>query len=194
MKQNVKLLVRSLVVLVVSTLVCGVAYTYAVTALASLSFPHQARGIELHAKGKNYGNPLIGQTFTSARHLWGRPTIVQPVTSSLLYYAKPSNLSPASSAFARELRMRVAHMRAVSGQGNVPLPVDLVTVSGSGLDPDISPAAAMYQVPRIARARHMAPERVQDIIDRCTTPRLFGIWGEPHVNVLRVNLALDGEL
>ena len=201
MKKNIAIIMKAFGMLVLMSLVCGVLYTYVVTGLANVLFSRQAQGIELHAQGRNYGNALIGENFQDARHLWGRPTIVDASTfvgagaqAPLLYNAKPSNLSPASTTHASLISGRVARIRSVSEQGKEPVPVDLVTGSGSGLDPDISPAAAYYQIPRIARATGYAPTRIRAIIDRYTTQRLWGIFGEPHVNVLKVNLALDGKL
>ena len=201
MKKNMLLIGKAFGMLIIMTLVCGVLYTFAVTGLANLLFSHRAQGSELHAGGQNYGNAALGENFTDARHLWGRFTIVDAGTfegtssqAPLLYNAKPSNLSPASTAYARLISERVARIRAVSEQGQRAVPVDLVTGSGSGVDPDISPAAAYYQIPRIAKATGYSQTRIKAIIDRYTTQRLWGLFGEPHVNVLKVNLALDGKL
>lgn len=201
MKKNILLIGKALGMLIAMTLVCGVLYTFVVTGLSQVLFSRQANGIELHAQGQNYGNALIGESFSDARHLWGRPTLIDAGTftgtgtkSALLYNAKPSNLSPASMAYGRLITSRVAQIWAVSLQGDKAVPVDLVTGSGSGLDPDISPAAAYYQIPRIAHATGYSQTRIKGIIDRYTTQRLWSIFGEPHVNVLKVNLALDGKL
>lgn len=208
---------KAAVFLALATLVCGALYGFAVTGIAQLIFPSRARGESLIVSGKDWGSPLLGQPFNDAGHLWGRPMITdavsfaeQPTSNSVqsslatatrtYFYAVPSNISPASETFDAMVRERVAVVRgaavgksATQSSGVTPkvIPVDLVTCSGSGLDPDISPAAAYYQVPRISQATGISREKIKEVIKRYTTARFLGIFGEPHVNVLRVNGELD---
>ena len=164
-------------------------------------FPDQAAGsIIVGNDGKRYGSELLAQEFTGENYMWGRIMNVDTATftgedGEPLLYSWASNKSPAGEELEALVAERVERLRAANPeQGDEPIPVDLVTCSGSGLDPDISPAAAEYQVQRIADARGMRPEDVQAVIDRYTTGRTFGLFGEPRVNVLKVNLALDGKL
>ena len=187
-------------IFIMFTLICGVLYTGVITGAAQLLFPYQANGSIIEINGKRYGSEVIGQPYADNGHLWGR--IMNPDVSSYtdtdgnpLLYAEPSNISPASEEFKNRVHERVEKLRAADPeQGNSPIPADLVTVSGSGLDPAISPAAAEYQVDRIARTRGISPEAVRYIIEKCTTGRFLGMFGEPVVNVLKVNLMLDGAL
>lgn len=184
----------------ICTLLCGVLYTVVITGLAQVLFPHEAHGSIIVASGKAYGSEYMGQPYTDPGHLWGRVMQVdvstyKDVDGTPLLYAGPSNLSPASASYNVLIAERVARLRAANPeQGTAAVPVDLVTGSGSGLDPGISPAAAAYQVPRIAKARNMSEESVRQIIAQCTTGRFLGIAGEPTVQVLKVNLMLDGIL
>lgn len=187
-------------IFIMFTLICGVLYSGVITGAAQLLFPYQANSSIIEINGKRYGSEVIGQPYADNGHLWGR--IMNPDVSSYtdtdgkpLLYAEPSNISPASEEFRNRVRERVAKLRAADPEkGNSPIPADLVTASGSGLDPAISPAAAEYQVDRIARTRGISPEAVRYIIQKCTTGRFLGIFGEPVVNVLKVNLMLDGVL
>lgn len=194
------LLKSSALLLLVMTVLCGPIYMFTVTAVSQLLFPKEANGSIIEIKGVKYGSALLGQQFTEARHLWGRPMLPQKAavkesTGRPLSYGQPSNLSPASAQFAELTAKRVVEMRKANPQAaTLKVPVELVTVSGSGLDPEISPAAAEYQVPRIASATGRTAESVREIIKRYTTGRFLGIFGEPRVNVLKVNLALDGLL
>ena len=182
------------------TLLCGILYTGFITAGAQLLFPYQANGSLIQMNGRTYGSALIGQPYTDNGHMWGRImqldiSTYKDVDGSPLLYAGPSNLSPAGTEFKKIVAQRVEKLRATDpDKKGTPVPVDLVTDSGSGLDPDISPAAAAYQVSRIAKARGISEIRVKNIIEKCTTGRTFGILGEPTVNVLKVNLMLDGIL
>lgn len=191
---------KALVIFFVFTLLCGVLYTGAVTALAQVLFPEQANGSIIEVDGKQYGCELLGQQYTDGAHLWGRVMNVdvstfRDETGKPLLYAAPSNLSPASEEYAALVSERVEKLReADPGMDETAIPVDLVTCSGSGLDPHISPAAAEYQVSRIAEARGMAEDQVREIIAACTRGRFLGVFGEETVNVLRVNLMLDGIL
>ena len=192
-----KMLGFFLVMLVITSLI----YPAVITAAARAMFPDQATGsIIVGNDGKRYGSELLAQEFTGENYMWGRIMNVDTATftgedGEPLLYSWASNKSPAGEELEALVAERVERLRAANPeQGDEPIPVDLVTCSGSGLDPDISPAAAEYQVQRIADARGMRPEDVQAVIDRYTTGRTFGLFGEPRVNVLKVNLALDGKL
>lgn len=184
--------------LLAMTILCGLVYTVAVTGIGQLLFPKQANGSIIEADGKTYGSALLGQPFTDEGHLWGRIMNVDTTTftdenGNPVLYAWASNLSPASEEYDALVSQRVDALRKANpDMAEAAIPVDLVTGSGSGLDPEISPAAAAYQVSRIAQARGMTEAEVQAVIDRYTTGRFLGIFGEARVNVLRVNLALDG--
>ena len=192
-----KMLGFFLVMLVITSLI----YPAVITAAARAMFPDQATGsIIVGNDGKRYGSELLAQEFTGENYMWGRIMNVDTATftgedGEPLLYSWASNKSPAGEELEALVAERVERLRAANPeQGDEPIPVDLVTCSGSGLDPDISPAAAEYQVQRIADARGMRPEDVQAVIDRYTTGRTFGLFGEPRVNVLKVTLALDGKL
>jgi K+-transporting ATPase ATPase C chain len=181
----------AVVVLVLLTLITGFIYPAVVTGIAQVAFPSQANGSFITVNGAAVGSTLIGQSFADDKYLSGRPSAAgkdgYDGTSSA-----GSNLGPTNKALIDRITASVDEMRAKNGNG--PVPVDLITTSGSGLDPDISPAAAEYQVARIATARAMTPEAVRAVIGRHTTQPLFGFLGEPAVKVLLVNLDLDGLL
>jgi K+-transporting ATPase ATPase C chain len=191
---------RAALFLLICTVVCGALYTGIITLVTQVAFPSQTNGSIIQVDGKNYGSALLGQQYTDAGHLWGRLAVIDTKTFSdadgnALMYAGPTNLSPASDAYQQKVADRVAVLKAADpAEGDTPVPVDLVTASASGLDPDISPAAADYQVARIAEARGISESEVRAIIQRCTTGRFLGLIGEPTVNVLKVNLMLDGIL
>jgi K+-transporting ATPase ATPase C chain len=171
----------------------GLAYPALVTALGGLLFAGEAAGSLVYAAGSAtpVGSSLIGQSFTDPGHFWGRPSASSPQPYSGLA-SGGSNLGPANPALLDAVRERIAALRAADPGNTRPIPVDLVTASGSGLDPDISPAAALFQAGRIARQRGLDVARVEDLVRRQTRPRQWGILGEPRVNVLQLNLALDG--
>ena len=195
-----QIILRAGGMLVVMTLLCGFAYTLLVTGIGQLLFPHQANGSVIEVDGRTYGSQLLGQRFTGEEYLWGR--VMNVDTGSFtdengrpVMYAWASNLSPAGPEFEALVQERVAALHAADpARADVPIPVDLVTCSGSGLDPEISPAAADYQVHRIAAARGLSEDQVRAVVEACTTGRLLGVFGEPRVNVLEVNLTLDGIL
>ena len=195
-----KVLSRAAGLLLCMSLLCGLIYTLAVTGIGQLLFPHQAGGSIIEIDGKTYGSELLGQQFSDDGHLWGRVMYVDVSTltdenGQPVLYAWASNLSPASDEYEQLIAQRVEKLRAADPQADPDnIPVDLVTCSGSGLDPEISPKAAAYQVPRIAAARGVSESEVQAVIDRYTTGRFLGVFGEERVNVLKVNLALDGIL
>lgn len=189
---------RALGVFALFTIVCGLGYTLVVTGVVQLAFPYQANGSLITVDGKVVGSELIGQNFEDEDHMWGRiqnVTIVEGEDGELMAYGTPSNLSPASEEYRQLVDARVKKIRASNPDAGMDaVPVDLVTCSGSGLDPEISPDAAEYQVPRLAKATGKSEGEVREIIAQCTKGRFLGVFGEPTVNVLKVNLMLDGAL
>lgn len=189
---------RALGVFALFTVVCGLGYTLVVTGIAQVAFPYQANGSLIKVDDKIVGSELIGQSFEDEDHMWGRiqnVTIVEGEDGGLMAYGAPSNLSPASDEYRQLVDERVEEIRAANPDADMDaVPVDLVTCSGSGLDPEISPDAAEYQVPRLAMATGKSEGEVRDIIAQCTKGRFLGVFGEPTVNVLKVNLMLDGVL
>ncbi len=184
-------LLPAVALLAALTVVTGVAYPAAVTAVAQVVFPAQANGSMIVVDGKTVGSTLIGQAFSDPKYLWGRPS----GAGADGYDANASagsNLGPTSRDLIDRVTAEVDRLRAANG--NAPVPVDLVTTSGSGLDPEISPTAAEYQVARIAAARGIGETDVRGVIARHTEQPLLGLLGEPRVNVLLVNLDLDGRL
>ena len=191
---------RALAFFLALTILCGGVYTLVCTGLAQLLFPQQANGSIIEVDGKKYGSALLAQQFTGDEYLWGRimnvDTSTFPDTSGApLRDAAPSNHSPAGEELEQLVAARVEHIRAANPEmGDAPIPVDLVTCSGSGLDPEISPAAAEYQIKRLARERGISEHDLRMVIQKYTSGRFLGIFGEERVNVLKVNLALDGIL
>lgn len=189
---------RAFGVFALFTIVCGLGYTLAVTGVAQVAFPYQANGSLIKVDGKIVGSELIGQNFEDEDHMWGRiqnVSIVEGKDGELMAYGAPSNLSPASEKYRKMVDARVDKIRAANPDADMKsVPVDLVTCSGSGLDPEISPDAAEYQVPRLAKATGKSEDEVRDIIAKCSKGRFLGVFGEPTVNVLKVNLMLDGVL
>jgi K+-transporting ATPase ATPase C chain len=189
----------AIVMLIAFTVITGVAYPFAITGLAEAIFPFQARGSLIEQNGKVVGSALIGQVFVDAKYFYGRPsatTAPDPKdpnkTVDAPYNAANSggsNLGPTSKALIERVKADVAKLKA-ENPGS-PVPTDLVTASASGLDPDISPAAALFQVPRVAKARGLPEERIRALVYSQTEGRAFGLLGEPRVNVLKLNLALD---
>ncbi len=186
----------ALALLLALTLVTGVAYPAVVTAIAQVVFPSQANGSMIVVDGKTVGSSLIGQAFSDPKYLWGRPSAAGVSDANPGGYdansSAGSNLGPTSKALIDRVTAAVDQLRAANGNG--PVPVDLVTTSASGLDPEISPAAAEYQVARIARARGISESDVWAVIARHTEQPLLGFLGEARVNVLLVNLDLEGLL
>jgi potassium-transporting ATPase KdpC subunit len=189
----------AILVLLLLTLITGLAYPLAMTEVAGAIFPKQAEGSLIERDGKVIGSALIGQEFKDDKYFHGRPsatTAPDPADSSKTVPAPynaassgASNLGPTSKALSDRLKEDVDKLKAENPSANVP--VDLVTTSGSGLDPDISPEGALFQVPRVAKVRGMPEEKVRQLVAENTSGRLIGIFGEPRVNVLALNLALD---
>lgn len=200
MKTIKSVLPKAAVIFLIFTVLCGVIYTGIVTGIAQVIFPHQANGSMIEVDGKKYGSELLGQQYTDDSHMWGRIINIDVSTykdenGKTLMYAAPSNLSPASEEYGALVSERVEKLRAANpDMDETAVPVDLVTCSGSGLDPHISPAAAEYQIARIAKAQGMTEDAVREIVTECTDGKFLGIFGEDTVNVLKVNLMLDGIL
>lgn len=195
----IKHLLPAVMLTVLLTALTGLAYPLAMTSLAGDLFPYQANGSLIERDGKVIGSELIGQNFTSAGYFHGRPsattdtdpndstkTVPAPYNAS---NSGGSNYGPTSKALVDRV---TDDAKALALENpSTPVPVDLVTTSASGLDPDITPAAALFQVPRVAKARKLAADRLRRLVEENTTARLLGVLGEPHVNVLKLNLALD---
>ena len=203
---------RALGFVVFFTIVLGLVYTLVVTGIAQVFFPYQANGSVITVDGKTYGSELLGQRFEDADHMWGRVTnlsVIDMPDGSQAVYSGPSNSSPAqndamltpadkeaeNSSFQATIDERVQAIKEANPDADLSqVPADLVTNSGSGLDPNISLDAAEYQVARLAKNTGKSEDEIRQIIQKCTTGRFLGIWGEPVVNVLKVNLMLDGVL
>ena len=189
----------AILMIVVMTIVTGLAYPLGMTGLGQLLFPHQANGSLVEKDGKVIGSELIGQVFASDKYFHGRPsatTDTDPNDSTKTVPAPynaansaGSNAGPTSKSLVDRVTEDTAKLKTENP--NAPVPVDLVTTSASGLDPDVTPAAALFQVPRVAKARGVSEERVRQLVDDNTQGRVLGLIGEPHVNVLALNLALD---
>ncbi|VVE87094.1 potassium-transporting ATPase subunit KdpC [Pandoraea bronchicola] len=180
----------ALVLLVLLTLITGGLYPLAVTVVSQVAFPYQANGSLIVNGDKPVGSERIGQQFDAPFYFWGRLSATTPNPYNA-QNSGGSNLGPTNPALADEVKGRIAALREADPSNTSPIPVDLVTSSGSGLDPDISPAAAAYQAARVAKARGLPLEQVEGLIASNTSGRQLGLFGEPRVNVLRLNLALD---
>lgn len=188
---NGGLLRPALVIFGLLSLLTGLAYPLLTTGIAQAVFPAQANGSLLHdAKGMPTGSSLIGQNFTDPGHFWGRPSATGPTPYNAAL-SGGANLGPLNPALVEAVKARVQALRAADPGNTAPVPQDLVTTSGSGLDPHISPEAAHYQAARVARARHLPPEQVGALIQRHTEGPQLGLMGEARVNVVQLNLALD---
>jgi len=179
-----------LVLFVALSVVTGVVYPAVVTAIGQAAFSHQANGSLIERDGKVIGSAIIGQQFDAPGYFWGRLSATTPNPYNA-GNSGGSNLGPTNPALADEVKARIAALHELDPGKRAAVPVDLVTSSGSGLDPDISPAAAAYQVPRVAKERGMSVAEVEAIVARATSGRQFGLLGEPRVNVLKLNLDLD---
>lgn len=186
-----KVIKPAMMMLLMLTLLTGIIYPALVTGLAQLFFPEQANGSVIRdQQGNAVGSTLIGQPFRDSRYFWGRPSATSPVPYNA-GASSGSNLGPNNPVLADAVKERIAALRAADPGNNKPVPADLVTASGSGLDPHISPAAAEYQIRRVAKARHLDPDKLWDLVRTHTEGRQWGIFGEPRVNVLLLNRALD---
>lgn len=181
----------AVVLLVTLSVVTGLAYPSLVTVIAQAVFPHQANGSLVRREGKAVGSTLIGQPFDDPKYFWGRPSATSPFPYNA-GASSGSNLSPTNPRLVKTVQERVGALRAADPGNTAPVPVDLVTASGSGLDPHISPAAALYQVRRVARARNFDAGVVRRLVERHIEGGQLGFLGEPRVNVLALNVALDG--
>lgn len=195
-----KVISKAFKFILVFMIICGLIYPVFITGASQLLFKDKANGSIIEVNGKKYGSVLLAQEFTGDEYLWGRVMNLDTSTftdenGEVLMYATPSNLSPASEEYEKLVSERIEKIKASNpDKKDDPIPVDLVTSSGSGLDPHISVAAAEYQVERISKARNISTDEVEQIIEKYTKGRALGVSGEETVNVLQVNLALDGKL
>jgi len=180
----------ALMAILIFTLVTGVIYPLVVTGVAQLVFQNQANGSLIVRNGQTVGSDLIGQPFDDPKYFWGRPSATSPFPYNAVA-SSGSNLGPSSPALMDAVQAHIADLKAADPINTQPIPVDLVTASASGLDPHISVAAALYQLPRVARERNMNETDVRALVTSYTEGRQFGFLGEPRVNVLKLNLALD---
>jgi K+-transporting ATPase ATPase C chain len=181
----------AIVSLALLTLLTGILYPLAVTGIAQLAFPHQANGSLIIKDAQALGSELIGQNFDDPRYFWGRLSATGPFPYNAAA-SSGSNLGPSNPTLTNAAQSRIAALKAADPQNTLPIPVDLVTASGSGLDPQISIAGASYQIPRVAKARGLSEDAVRTLVEQYTQGRTLGILGEPRVNVLLLNMALDG--
>ena len=179
-----------LVMFAAMTVVTGIVYPVVVTAIGQAVFPHRANGSLIEQNGKAVGSELIGQQFDAPGYFWGRLSATSPNPYNA-QNSSGSNLGPTNPALADEVKGRLSALHDADPTNTLPVPVDLVTSSGSGLDPEITPAAAAYQAARVAKARGLTADQVDMLIAQNTSGRQWGVFGEPRVNVLKLNLALD---
>ncbi|MEG0314487.1 MAG: K(+)-transporting ATPase subunit C [Erysipelotrichaceae bacterium] len=191
---------KAAILLLIFSVICGLLYTAAISVFAQVVFPDKANGSIIEIDGKKYGSELLGQEFNDANHMWGRIMNIDTNTytdkdGNKLMYAIPSNMSPASDEYKLLIEQRVVNIKAANPEAKTEsIPVDLVTCSGSGLDPHISVAAATYQIPRLVANTNLSSQELEKIIEECTNSKLLGIFGEETVNVLKVNLMIEGIL
>ena len=185
-----RILRQATVSIVVFTVITGVIYPLIVTGIAQLMFPCQANGSLIVNDGKTVGSSLIGQSFSSPKYFWTRPSATSPMPYNAAS-SSGSNLGPLNPSLTDNVKVRITQLKAADAASRPIVPVDLVTASASGLDPDISPAAAEYQVARVAKARNLDEVKVRELVVKLTKSRQLGILGEPRVNVLGLNFALD---
>jgi K+-transporting ATPase ATPase C chain len=180
----------AVILLGVMIVLTGIIYPLFITIVAQVAFPYQANGSLIESEGKYLGSALIGQQFDREDYFWGRPSATQPTPYNAAA-SSGSNYSTSNEQLISDIQKRIDVLEKADPDNSMSIPVDLVTYSGSGLDPHISRAAALYQAPRVARARSINEEKLRELIDQYTEGRQLGFLGEPRVNVLRLNLALD---
>lgn len=180
----------ALILIFLLIMLTGVMYPLIITGITQIFFPWQANGSLITSNGKIIGSIWIGQSFTEAQYFWGRPSVTTPFPYNSAN-SSGSNLGPSNPFLLAQVKARIDSLHKVDMQNNQSIPIDLVTASGSGLDPEISPEAAFYQVPRIAKARHLAESTIHTMILQTIKKRTLGFLGEPRVNVLQLNLLLD---
>lgn len=185
-----KQLRTSIIAIVVFTVLTGILYPLVVTVIAQLIFPEKANGSFIKKDGKVLGSKLIGQPFSEPKYFWSRPSATVPFAYNA-GASSGSNYGPLNQALLDQAKKRIGDLKSADSLNTRPVPVDLATASGSGLDPHISIAAALYQIPRVARERKLSETDVRSLVDRCTESRDLGFLGEPRVNVLELNLAFD---
>ncbi|MBC8028239.1 MAG: potassium-transporting ATPase subunit KdpC [Steroidobacteraceae bacterium] len=188
-----KELKRALTIFLALTVVTGLVYPLVTWGIGTLAFPSQVEGSVLEIDGRAVGSRLLGQSFTSPAYFWGRPSATGPVPNNGAV-SSGSNQAATNPNLAKSVGERIAALRAAEPTNDRPVPVDLVTASASGLDPHISPAAAEYQLSRVALARGLEPEKVRELVRLHTRGRTFGFLGEPRVDVLQLNVALDEQV
>lgn len=181
----------SLILVIALTILTGVVYPVAVTGVSAFLFPSKSRGSLIIEKGQILGSELIGQQFSDPKYFWSRLSATTPYPYNSAA-STGSNYGPLNPALFDAAKKRIQDLKSADPQNSQPIPVDLVTASGSGLDPHISIAAALYQIPRVAKARNVKDEQIRLLVDQFTEGRQWGFLGEPRVNVLKLNLALDG--
>lgn len=186
----IRTLRQAVACIVVFTVITGVIYPLIVTGVAQLVFPRQANGSLLIDNGKTIGSSFIGQSFSSPKYFWARPSATSPIAYNAAN-SSGSNLGPLNPALIENIKARTEQLKKADAVSKPLVPVDLVTASASGLDPDISPASAEYQVTRVAKARNLDDAEIRELVVKLTKSRQLGILGEPRVNVLELNLALD---
>jgi K+-transporting ATPase ATPase C chain len=187
----IKHLKPAIILFVLLSVLTGVIYPAVVTGLAQLLFPYQANGsLMTDSGGKTIGSSLIGQPFSSPGHFWGRPSATGPFPNNASA-SSGSNLGPTNPALINAVKTRIEALKAADPDNKTPIPVDLITASASGLDPHISPAAADYQLNRVAKVRNIDPAKLRELVQTHTEARQWGLLGEPRVNVLTLNQALD---
>jgi K+-transporting ATPase ATPase C chain len=190
LRRSAALARRSVVMLLVLTMLLGIVYPLVITGIGRAFFSGKAQGSLIVQNGRVVGSKLIGQPFNDPRYFWSRPSATTPIPYNAAA-STGSNLGPTNPALLQAITGRIAALRAADPGNNAPVPIDLVTASASGLDPDISPAAAEYQVGRVARVRGVSVDAVRELVKKYTNGRQLGFLGEPGVNVLELNLALD---
>jgi potassium-transporting ATPase KdpC subunit len=184
------LLKQTIICLAILTLITGIIYPLIITGIAQLIFPHQANGSLIFKNDKAIGSSLIGQSFSDAKYFWSRPSATSPIPYNAAS-SSGSNLGPLNPILLENINATISKLKSFDPKNNKSVPIDLVTSSASGLDPDITPAAAQYQIHRVSEARSLNQDQITKLVKQYTSSRQLGIFGQPRVNVLQLNLALD---